>query len=100
MLVRSRDPELADTLQVQALLAEATLPALPEAGREMLLRTAAGLRPDDPHVDGALAGLARAQPSAPELSRPRIGLGVALVGLAFACLVALRGLGRRRPQAV
>ncbi len=100
VLVRSRDPELADTLQVQALLAEATLPALPEAGREMLLRTAAGLRPDDPHVDGALAGLARAQPSAPELSRPRIGLGVALVGLAFACLVALRGLGRRRPQAV
>lgn len=100
VLVRPRDAALADTLQVQALLAEATLPELSPWGREMLLRSAAALRPDDEHVRAALAATQPAVLGGGDaLSPRRIGLGCGLVGLAFACLVGVRALQRPRRHA-
>jgi len=86
--------DFADALRVQALLAEASLPELPVAGREMLLRTALELRPEEPAVERALAALPTRRISEREIGAPQLAIGVGLVGLLFGCLAAL-GAGVR-----
>jgi hypothetical protein len=96
-VLHGEDDELGNALRVQALLAEASVPALPPAGREMLLRTAADLRPDEPAIARAIAALPPAQPIATrEVGTVHLGVGIALVGLVFACLAALGAPLRRR----
>lgn len=97
VLLATRDPAVAETLRVQALLAEASLPQLEPAGRAMLLHTAADLRPDDPVVTAAIARseAADAPDGAPD-RRPRMALGGALVLGAFGCLAGIGARRRRR----
>lgn len=91
VLLADEDPAAAQTLRVQALLAEATDESVPRAGREMLLTTAAALRPDHPDVTRALAELG------PTVSTQAIDPRTLLVGcggvlLGFLCL---GGVARR-----
>jgi hypothetical protein len=94
VLLGTRDPEAADTLRVQALLAEADSGAVPPLGREMLLRTAAQLRPDHPRVVAALeASPTMDTVGVATIAGDRLALGCACVVLAFACV---GGVTRRR----
>jgi hypothetical protein len=86
--------DFSDALRVQALLAEASLPELPLAGREMLLHTALELRPDEPAIARALAALPATTIAEREVGAPQLAIGVGLVGLLFGCLAAL-GAGLR-----
>lgn len=94
VLMAARDPQTAETLRLQALLAEAESGEVPAWGRQMLLRTADQLRPGDPHVAAALGtGPAAAFEATATLPGERIALGCACVVLGFACL---GGITRRR----
>lgn len=94
VLLAPRDPQTAETLRLQALLAEAESGAVPTWGRQMLLRTADQLRPGDPHVTAAMAtGPAAAFEATATLPADRIALGCACVLLGFACI---GGVTRRR----
>ena len=94
VLLSASDPTAAETLRLQALLAEADSGAVPAWGRQMLLRTAEQLRPDSPQVAAAIA----ASPptvfgSTHPLPTDRLALGCGCVVLAFACI---GGVTRRR----
>jgi hypothetical protein len=94
VLLEARDPNAADTLRVQALLAEADSGAVPPLGREMLLRTASQIRPDHARVIAAReASPSFAVEGVPSFRGDRLALGCACVVLAFACV---GGVTRRR----
>lgn len=91
VLTRAVDPVRSQALQREALLAEAETPALPSAGKRMLLATAAAVSPDNPAVQRRITALEET---------PRAGLGLDRAratwlasGLGGLCLLLL-GLGR------
>lgn len=97
VLVEAEAPELADTLRVQALLAEAGTEGLPSWGRGMLLRSAERLRPGDPHVERARVALAEAPSLAVPPMKTAIAAGVVVI--AFGCLGGIgAGIQRRRSR--
>lgn len=79
-------------LRVQALLAEASVPALTREGRRMLLASAQQLAPEDTQVHAALEQLEHPEITTPRLERwaPIAGMVVGLWGL------GLLGSWRRR----
>ncbi len=93
VLLEGRDAQTAQTLRLQALLAEADSGAVPRWGRQMLLRTADALRPGDSHVAAALAATPSGFDATRTLPADRLALGCACVVLAFACV---GGVTRRR----
>lgn len=94
-VLHGRDDDFADALRVRALLAEASVPDLPVAGREMLLRTALELRPEEPVIAEALAALPQRELTERPLGVMQLGFGVGLVSIAFGCLAAI-GVRLRR----
>lgn len=98
VLVEREQPTLAETLRVQALLAEAATEGLPTWGRSMLLRSAEELRPGDPHIAQARRTLVDAD--APDAIPPRrIALGAGVVLFAFAGLGGIgAGVARKRAR--
>jgi hypothetical protein len=93
------DPPLGRTLRIEALLAEASVEGLEPAGRQMLLRSAETLAPQDARVQSALATRADGRPTTEDAARPpalQLAGGVGLLALAFGCLSLLGGSVRRR----
>lgn len=94
VLLDARDPDAADTLRVQALLAEADSGAVPPLGREMLLRTALQLRPDHARMIAARdASPSFTVSGVANIPGDRLALGCACVVIAFVCV---GGVTRRR----
>lgn len=88
-LLDDAEPARADSLRVQALLAEADLAAT-EEGRRMLLATAAELAPDDAELQARLSASADRPEAAAAAIRTRLAYGT---GLAIGGLSLLLGLG-------
>jgi len=89
MLASDHDPDVSDDLRVRALLNEAHDRTLPFHGREMLLRTAFGIRPADLRVQHALRELDAQASTAwvPAIPKPRHTATLPLLGfLLFAAL--------------
>ena len=89
-LLKDEDSERSTRLRLRALLVEAEIEELPAQGRAMLLATAAGLGPDDPSVQAALARVAERPATAEEAGlRRRLGLLFLAVGFGLAILLGL-----------
>lgn len=93
-LLRESDPALSDALRGRALLAEAEL-AGTDAGRQMLLESAARISASDP----AVAPEEMARSPAGDATRRRMAFGTAVTVGALTLIFALAGLlrGRLRP---
>ncbi len=94
-LLAETDPKTATDLQVQALLAEAKIGDMPRQGRQMLLRTAKRLVPEDPRVSDALVEL-QVEQSSTGLQPMWALSGVGLVAGGLWLLSLVGGAIRRR----
>ena len=97
ILLASRDPARSEALTVRALLAEASVPALPPEGRTMLLSTAAALAPEEV-ADQATAAATR-PPTAPRWGTIAPAWALLTAALAALSLLGARLRGRRPAEA-
>jgi hypothetical protein len=98
-LAAASDPALASSLRTKALVAEARSEGIDEAGREMLLRTAEAIAPEDPAVLAARDEMRGAESPEIEIARGRVLGGVGLFGIVMACVGGIAGGVRRRIRA-